>query len=335
MTPGVQLRGVSAGYDGVEVLHGVDLTVRSGTLTAVLGASGCGKSTLLRVVAGFLRPSAGEVEVAGRTVAGPGRHVAPERRRVGIVPQEGALFPHLDVAGNIGFGLPRRGRAARVAELLDIIGLPAMERARPHELSGGMAQRVALARALAPAPDVVLLDEPFSALDVSLRASVRAEVITALKACDATAVLVTHDQDEALSIADEVAVLRAGSIVQVAAPRQIYEHPVDRDLAVFLGDCNLLAADRTPAGTLTCILGELPATVPFDAGAGVAMLRPEHIDARPGTGASATVAQLSYHGHDVLLDITLANGSNVKSRMLAGVDTPAPGDRVNLHVIGV
>lgn len=334
-TSGVQLRKVHAGYDGVEVLHGVDLTVPAGTLTAVLGASGCGKSTLLRVVAGFLRPTAGEVLVAGRPVADGRTWVPPERRKVGIVPQEGALFPHLDVAGNIAFGLPRRGRAARVADLLDLIGMSGMGRARPHELSGGMQQRVALARALAPAPDVVLLDEPFSALDVSLRATVRSEVIDALKACDATAVLVTHDQDEALSAADEVAVLRDGTIVQVAAPRSIYENPADQELAVFLGDCNLLPADRTAAGTLACVLGELPAGVPFDAKAGVAMLRPEHIHARSQPGAAAMVAELAYHGHDVLLDITLGNGSRVKSRMLAGADTPAPGDAVELGIIGV
>jgi iron(III) transport system ATP-binding protein len=331
---------VSAGYDGAEVLHGVDLTVPTGTLTAVLGSSGCGKSTLLRVIAGFIRPTAGEVLVAGRTVAGaaPGGStswVAPERRRVGIVPQEGALFPHLDVAGNIGFGLARRGRTARVSELLELVGLPGMAKARPHELSGGMQQRVALARALAPSPDVVLLDEPFSALDVSLRANVRAEVITALKACDATAVLVTHDQDEALSAADEVAVLRDGRIVQAAPPRRIYEHPVDQDLAVFLGDCNLLPADRTTSGTYSCVLGELPAGIPFDARTGVAMLRPEHVHARTRLGAAAIVADLSYHGHDVLLDIKLANGARVMSRMLAGATTPTPGDAVELDVTGV
>lgn len=350
MTPGVEVRAVSAGYDGAEVLHDINLTVATGTLTAVLGSSGCGKSTLLRVIAGFLRPTSGDVLVAGRAVAGASANgaatwVAPERRRVGIVPQEGALFPHLDVAGNIGFGLPRRGRSARVDELLELVGLPGMAKAKPHELSGGMQQRVALARALAPAPDVVLLDEPFSALDVSLRANVRTEVITALKACDATALLVTHDQDEALSAADEVAVLRDGRIVQAAPPRRIYEHPVDQDLAVFLGDCNLLPADRTSRGTYACVLGELPPGVPFDASAGVAMLRPEHVHARASTtdrtnsgadvAASATVADLSYHGHDVLLKIRLANGAEVMSRMLAGATTPAPGDLVELNVTGV
>ena len=331
---GIELVGVRAGYDGDEVLHGVDLAVPEGTLTAVLGASGCGKSTLLRVTAGFLRPTAGEVLVAGRRVAGAGTWVPPERRRVGIVPQEGALFGHLDVAGNIGFGLPRRHRAARVAELLEMIGLPGLGKARPQELSGGMAQRVALARALAPAPDVVLLDEPFSALDVSLRASVRTEVIATLKQCGTTAVLVTHDQDEALSCADEVAVLRDGRIVQAAAPRDIYERPVDCALAEFLGDCNLLPADRRADGALTCVLGTLPATVPFDAAAAMAMLRPEHVQAAPRTDADARVTDVSYHGHDVLLSIRLPGGQQIKSRMLAAAGTPVAGEAVELQILG-
>lgn len=331
---GLSVAGLSAGYDAALVLHDADLTVAPGTLTAVLGASGCGKSTLLRAVAGFIRPRSGTITVGGRVVAGDGTWLPPERRRVGIVPQEGALFGHLDVAGNIGFGVPRRQRAARVAELLDLIGLPGMGAARPHELSGGMQQRVALARALAPSPDVVLLDEPFSALDVSLRASVRAEVIAMLKRLGATAVLVTHDQDEALSCADQVAVMRDGRIVQAAAPRDIYERPVDAALAEFLGDCNLLPADRRGDGALTCALGTLPATVPFDDHASVAMLRPEHVQVVARSTAAAVVTDVSYHGHDLLLRVALPDGATVLSRMLAAASTPSVGDRVDLRISG-
>ncbi|MCB0925900.1 MAG: ATP-binding cassette domain-containing protein, partial [Mycobacterium sp.] len=196
----VTVGGVSIGFGAALVLDRLDLDVPSGALAAVLGASGSGKTTLLRVLAGFLAPSAGVVRFGDRVVtsaptAGAGRvFVQPERRRVGIVPQEGALFPHLDVWGNIGFGLPR-GSAPRIEEMLDLVGLRDFARARPQDLSGGQQQRVALARALAPAPDVVLLDEPFSSLDAALRARLRAEVRNLLRTVGATAILVTHDQD--------------------------------------------------------------------------------------------------------------------------------------------
>lgn len=328
------VKGVTAGYGDGNVLDGVDLQVPDGAVTAVLGPSGCGKSTLLRVIAGFLRPTAGAVEIGDRMVVGPGTFVAPERRNVAIVPQDGLLFPHLDVAGNIGFALPRKDRAQRVAELLDLVGLPGMQKARPHDLSGGMQQRVAVARALAPRPDVVLLDEPFSALDVGLRAQVRSEVLGALRASGATTVLVTHDQDEALSCADEVAVLRNGRVIQAGPPRSVYEQPADPETAEFFGDCNVLHAAPHEDGSYMCALGRIAGAVAFDEASRSLLLRPEHIRAKTSAGAGAQVADMSYHGHDILLHIRLADGSVVKSRMLAGADVPRVGDAVELEIVG-
>ncbi|MBC7373654.1 MAG: ABC transporter ATP-binding protein, partial [Frankiales bacterium] len=227
----LRVRGLSKAF-GAPVLNGLDLDVVAGSLVALLGPSGCGKTTLLRLVAGFEPTDAGTVEVGGQLVAGPGCHVAPERRRVGIVPQEGALFPHLSVHDNVAFGLTRaQRRGTRPDEVLELVGLAELGRRMPHELSGGQQQRVALARALAPRPSLVLLDEPFSALDAGLRATVRAEVRASLQAAGAAAVLVTHDQQEALSVADVVAVVRDGQVVQAGDPWSVYAQPADLGVA--------------------------------------------------------------------------------------------------------
>ena len=213
----VSVSGIRKSFGTATVLDGVSLDVEAGSLTAILGASGSGKTTLLRLLAGFERGDGGTIELGGRIVDGPKAFVPPERRRIGYVPQEGALFPHLNVAGNVGFGLRAgkvgRGGAptdARVSELLELVGLAGFEKRLPHHLSGGERQRVALARALAAHPALVLLDEPFSSLDVELRTSMRREVVEVLRTSGATVILVTHDQDEALSIADRVAVLQRG-----------------------------------------------------------------------------------------------------------------------------
>ena len=234
----VDIRGVTVGYGAEPVLRDVDLTVPTGTTTAVLGASGGGKTTLLRVIAGFLAPDAGTVTIGDRVVCGAGRAVPPERRGIGYVRQDGGLFPHLDVAHNITFGMPRaaRRRGDRVEELLELVGLPAATATRrPDQLSGGQQQRVALARALALSPSVVLLDEPFSSLDTALRASTRDAVATALAETSATAILVTHDQQEALDIADRIAVLNKGRIEQVGTPADVYDRPETEFVMSFLG----------------------------------------------------------------------------------------------------
>ena len=330
--------GLAKAFGLHQVLSGLDLDVPAGSLTAILGPSGSGKTTLLRVLAGFERADAGTVRIGPALADGPGTFLPPERRRIGYVPQEGSLFPHLTVAANVGFGLPRRGRAQRSAQLLEAVGLAGFARHYPHQLSGGQQQRVALARALAIEPEIVLLDEPFAALDAHLRASVRADVQRLLKAAGTTTVLVTHDQDEALSTADRVAVLRQGRIAQCAAPEELYRRPVDADLAAFIGDANLipgmlnglsvdtalgpLAVEPANAGVTT----HVPATVlvrpeqvellpappgPLPAGAPTASDRP--VTPGPAPAGAATpagrpglaghVTGYGYHGHDTVLTV--------------------------------
>jgi iron(III) transport system ATP-binding protein len=241
--PAFRTLSLTKRFGEVVAVDGIDLEARHGEFLAVLGPSGCGKTTLLRLVAGFERPDAGGIEIDGRVVAGPRRHVPPEQRRIGMVFQESALFPHLDVAANIGFGLPRQRRQTRVDELVAMVGLAGLQRRMPHELSGGQQQRVALARALAPRPALILLDEPFSSLDATLRTQLRSEVREILRAAGATALFVTHDQAEALEISDRVAVMRAGRIEQVSTPDELYLRPVNRFVAGFIGDANLVVGD--------------------------------------------------------------------------------------------
>jgi iron(III) transport system ATP-binding protein len=265
-------------FGEVVAVDEVDLNVESGEFVGVLGPSGCGKTTLLRLIAGFERPDAGGIEIDGTVVAGPRRNVPPEQRRIGMVFQESALFPHLDVADNIGFGVPRRGRAERVAELVALVGLAGLQRRMPHELSGGQQQRVAVARALAPDPALILLDEPFSSLDATLRAQLRGEVRDILRAAGATAVFVTHDQGEALEISDRVAVMRAGRIEQVSTPDELYLRPVNRFVAGFVGEANLLPGEvrhgevQTLAGRFRSGNGALA-----DGSRAEVLLRPEQL----------------------------------------------------------
>ncbi|WP_255375576.1 ABC transporter ATP-binding protein [Saccharomonospora sp. CUA-673] len=340
---------LTAGYGADPVLGGVDLHVESGQLAAVLGPSGCGKTTLLRVLAGFHEADGGSVTLGANTVAAAGRHVAPERRRVGIVPQEGALFPHLSVGANVAFGLGgMRRNKARVADLLEVVGLRGYQKRMPHELSGGQQQRVAVARALAPEPDVVLLDEPFSALDAGLRAEVRADVREALRAMGATAVLVTHDQEEALSMADRIAVLRDGTIAQAGTAQEVYAHPADLAVALFVGEAVLLEVDTygdTAPGWLAGV-PLAPATQDRRDGAGVAMLRPEQlrltaVARNNGTGAHAVVGDVTFHGHDatVLLEplhtsaSVLSDQGRLRARV-QGAMRVQRGDHVRIDVDG-
>jgi len=323
------------------VLTGVDLHVPEGSLTALLGPSGCGKTTLLRLIAGFDDPDSGRIAVGDRVVAGNGRSVAARRRGVGFVPQEGGLFPHLSVAANISFGLPRRQRrdGGRVRELLALVGLDAgLADRSPHQLSGGQQQRVALARALAPSPSLVLLDEPFSSLDASLREETRAAVARALTASGATAVLVTHDQAEALSMADQVAVLRGGRLVQLTDPRTLYRRPSDLDVATFVGDAVVLDADVRD-GLAHCALGTLPCepatgdAVPD--GRARVLLRPEQLRLATPSPAlpMARVRTVDFYGHDSRVWLDLPDGRSVSARV-DGADLPAVGDEVSVTVRG-
>lgn len=294
------------------VLRGVDLEVPSGTVAAVLGPSGCGKTTLLRAVAGFVRPDAGSVRIGDTAVSGPGLHLAPERRGVALVPQEGALFPHLSVGENVAFGLPRgsRRRSPRVAEVLALVGLAGFEDRRPGELSGGQQQRVALARALAPDPSLVLLDEPFSALDAALRESVRTQVREALERSRATALVVTHDQDEALSVADSVAVLDAGRIQMHDTPQAVYRSPVALGVARFVGQVVELSAAARDGHAATAL--GLLAVEGSARGDGVVVLRPEQLRLLPADGTDGTPGEVvggEYFGHDALVRVRVPAGA--------------------------
>ena len=334
----LRVRGLSKAF-GAPVLSGLDLDVPTGSLVALLGPSGCGKTTLLRLVAGFERADAGTIEVGGRLVecAAPGgrpRHLAPERRRVGVVPQEGALFPHLSVHDNVAFGLARgERRGTRPDEVLELVGLSGLGRRMPHELSGGQQQRVALARALAPAPSLVLLDEPFSALDAGLRATVRAEVRASLRAAGATAVLVTHDQQEALSVADVIAVVRDGAVVQAADPWSVYAQPADLGVATFVGETIVLPGTCT-GGRVGSPLGALTTDSAVDGDVAV-VIRPEQLELEPADlpSVSAVVAHREFYGHDALVRLELAGGASATART-PGHPLPEVGAQVRVGVRG-
>jgi iron(III) transport system ATP-binding protein len=298
---GVRVAGLSKSFSTQPVLRGVDLEVPVGSFTAILGPSGSGKTTLLRIVAGFDRADAGSVVIGGQVM---------EDERIGYVPQEGALFPHLTVADNVEFGVPRRERGG-MAHLVELVGLTGLERRYPHQLSGGQQQRVALARALAIQPKVVLLDEPFSSLDASLRDGVRRDFARILAEANATTILVTHDQDEALGLADQIAVLNEGSIVATADPRSLYGDPSDLAAAVLIGDANVMGAEMH-GGRAHCVLGTVEVALQ-EGGVGDGpvklLLRPEQLvlhREREDGRVNASVVEVQYHGHDALVRVAIA-----------------------------
>jgi iron(III) transport system ATP-binding protein len=329
------------------VLDDVNLVVPEGRLTAILGASGSGKTTLLRVIVGFARPEQGTVTVGGRLVASGGRsHVPPHRRGVGYVAQEGALYPHLSVGQNVGFGLSRaeRKRSSRINEVLDLVGLDeSYSGRRPDQLSGGEQRRVSLARALAPGPRLVLLDEPFSGLDASLRVETRRAVLSALDAARTTAVLVTHDQAEALSMGHEVAVLRDGRLVQTASPLDLYRTPIDIDVARFVGDAVILPGHAC-AGRATSALGTQPLIGARLEGPVYVMVRPEQIvlgrprlapTSGPELGPpTATVTDRTYYGSEIVVRLSLGGSSDSVLAKCYSQDGPEPGEVVELGVTG-
>lgn len=275
----LDLHAVHKTYGSVRALAGIDLQVPRGSRTAIVGPSGSGKTSLLRIIAGFEAPDAGQVRLGEQLLADGSAMVPAHKRGIGYVPQDGALFPHLSIADNVGFGLPRDlpQRTQRIAELMDMVSLNvAMLQRRPHELSGGQQQRVALARALALRPRLMLLDEPFSALDTGLRAATRKAVAQLLQSAGITTILVTHDQAEALSFADQVAVMRDGRLAQVGLPRDLYLRPVDPATANFLGEAVVLPAQLS-AGWADCALGRIATNDAQRTGAAHIMLRPEQL----------------------------------------------------------
>jgi iron(III) transport system ATP-binding protein len=328
VVPAIRARGLRKAYGEVVAVDGFDIDVTAGTVITVLGPSGSGKTTVLRMLAGFERPDAGAIEIAGEPMAGGGVFVPPEHRRVGMVFQDYALFPHLTVAANIGFGVARGlRRAARIADIVDLVGLTGLEDRLPGDLSGGEQQRVALARALAPAPAVILLDEPFSNLDADLRGRVRREVRQILNAAGTTAVFVTHDQEEALAMSDQVAVMRRGSVVQVASPTDLYRRPADAWTARFLGDADLFEGSAS-GGLVTVGAGTFPTRLD---GAVTVMIRPETVRLAPDPAGTGLVQDREYYGHDQLVTVVLPGGSQLRSRIGPAPDL-APGDRVAIAV---
>jgi iron(III) transport system ATP-binding protein len=335
----LQCTSVARRFGSRSVLTDVNLTVPAGSMTAILGSSGSGKTTLLRIVMGFIRADAGQVRIGDALVVdAPATHVVPQRRGIGYVAQEGALFPHLTVGQNVGFGLPRATRRSgeRINEVLSMVGLSSdYTGRRPSELSGGEQRRVSLARALAPRPKLVLLDEPFSALDAALRVETRAAVIRALAEEGTTGVLVTHDQAEALSMGSQVAVLRGGELVQTAAPRDLYQTPVDLGVARFVGEAVVLPG-RADRGMVDCALGRLQ---PVEGSVEV-MLRPEQIQietngSAPATAPEAKVTGSAFFGGQTLVTLRLQAGDGPEiTAATSSQQPPTVGDIVRLAVRG-
>src|SRR5699024_8576528 len=373
------VNNLSKRFANVQALDNVSVELEEGKILAVLGPSGCGKTTLLRSIAGFETPDYGSIQVDNRVLFDRRTNIKPELRKIGYVPQHGVLFPHLSVANNIAFGLhsttlSTAERRLRVAEMLELVGMPGLERRMPHELSGGQQQRIALARALAPSRSLVLLDEPFSALDAGLRQTLREEVKSTLASINATAIIVTHDQEEALSMADSVAVMREGQCVQVADPVTIYQHPTDIKVAKFVGEATLIPADLIPprqapsvldntalqvleeskdllaqTPELTekqelqrafCALGELPlsANSAVQSGPATIMIRPEQFLLCEPRHAQITgrVLKSIYCGHSTLLMVQTNPhcGDHEIQVRLNGAQKIVPEDIVHLCVRG-
>jgi iron(III) transport system ATP-binding protein len=325
----IRLEGVTKRFGATTAVDAASLCVERGEVVALLGPSGCGKTTLLRLIAGFERPDGGMVEVAGRRVGGPGTWVPPEERRVGMVFQDYALFPHLTVAENVGFGLPRRERAGRVRELLRMVGLDGLDRRYPHELSGGQQQRVALARALAPSPELVLLDEPWSNVDPFLRDTLRAEVSEIIRPLGVTVLLVTHDREEAFSLADRIALMRDGTVVQEGTSEEIYFAPVSRWAAEFVGAANVLPG-RVVAGLVQTSVGAFAANGASGLASAEVLVRPELLELEPDPAGAAEVVGREFRGHDVFYRVLLDGVELVSHR--PSTEVVPLGSRVSIRL---
>jgi len=311
--PALRVSGVTKRFGHVVAVEDVSFDVADAELLALVGPSGCGKSTLLRLVAGLFPPDAGVIELDGVVADDEHGSLPPEKRRIGLVFQEHALFPHLSVARNIGFGVRTggSGRAARVREMLDLVGLAGYADRYPHELSGGERQRVALARALAPNPALMLLDEPFASLDPNLRVQIRDDVVEILRSTGTPAVFVTHDQQEALAVGDRVAVMHAGQIAQLDTPERIFHQPVNRFVASFMGEADFLS----PAD-----VRELTEVAPD--GDPALMVRPDDIEFEPSESGTATITGVEFRGSSRCYTLQLRSGATVRSLRSHLVDTP-------------
>lgn len=313
----LELTDITQTYDGHAVVEGLNLSLTQGQIGCLLGPSGCGKTTVLRCIAGFEALSQGEIRLGGVSVSRPGFTLPPERRRIGMVFQDYALFPHLTVADNVGFGLrhmPKAERLRRVEELLVTVGLASTHHRYPHELSGGQQQRVALARALAPCPDIVLLDEPFSNLDVDLRERLGFEVRELLKREGITAVVVTHDQHEAFAMADEIGVMHQGHIQQWGTPYTLYHQPVNRFVADFVGQGVFVPAKILNPYQMEMELGVFAGDFHLPAGSAVdVLLRPDDILHDDDSPRQAIIVHKAFRGQEILYTLALPSGTKVLS----------------------
>jgi iron(III) transport system ATP-binding protein len=337
MAASVEVRDLEHAYGANRVVRGLGFALDPGRIGCLLGPSGCGKTTVLRCIAGFEPIDAGTIALSGRVVSEPGRLTPPEHRRIGMVFQDYALFPHLTVGGNIGFGLARRPapeRVARVAEMVAMVGLAGADHVYPHELSGGQQQRVALARALAPQPDLLLLDEPFSNLDVDLRERLSIDVRRIIKDSGTTAILVTHDQHEAFSLADEIGIMAGGRIEQWDSAYNLYHRPATRFIADFVGQGVFVRGVATGPRHLATELGELDADEPLRIAAGEAvevLLRPDDIVHDDGSPWQAEVASKAFRGADFLYTLKLASGTEVLS-LVPSHHNHAIGERIGIRL---
>ena len=321
---------LSFSYGETLAVDDVSITVPGGTVTALLGPSGCGKTTLLRLLAGLERPDGGSIHAGGETLSSPNRVRPPEKRRIGMVFQEGALFPHLSVAENVAFGIPRdSAREGKVEQALELVGLSGLGTRSPASLSGGQRQRVALARALAPGPDVLLLDEPFANLDPALRVELRTEVASLLRKLGITSVFVTHDQEEAFVMGAQVIVMRDGRVLQSASPSDLYSRPVNRWVAGFVGEANVVPGQGGGAAAET-LVGPVPLAQAAPAMCEV-LLRPEHLTL--AGGGAWEIEQLEFYGHDTLYILRGEEDQRLLVRA-AGAPQYASGDRASVRYQG-
>lgn len=335
MKTALSLTNVSKSFAGASVLRDLSLEVSKGEFLAVLGPSGSGKTTLLRLIAGFDSPDEGEIKISGNVVASGKIFVSADQRRVGYVPQDAALFPHLNVFDNVAFGLSglsKQAKADRVRSLLKLVSMESFEQAESMSLSGGQKHRIALARALAPEPELILLDEPFAALDAELRSRLREEIREVLDKVGATTLLVTHDQEEALSIADRVALLREGSFAQIGNPREIYSSPVDLKVATFLGD-SVIVDGIIESGKVKTSLGQLtPLNKAGEGSKGKVAIRPENFYLQPDLKGESTVVGRQFFGHDAVLEVQTPK-QLIRARS-SGPFAPEIGMKVTVWVRG-
>ncbi|MCX8289606.1 ABC transporter ATP-binding protein [Enterobacter pseudoroggenkampii] len=334
----LELTAISKSFSDVQVLDSLNLSVAPGSRTAIVGPSGSGKTTLLRILAGFETPDTGRIVMQGRTLFDENRFVPAHQRGIGFVPQEGALFPHLNVADNIAWGLDgtRHEKRQRVEALMEMVSLDRQLATHwPHEISGGQQQRVALARALAQRPSLMLLDEPFSALDTGLRAMTRKATADLLAEAGVASILVTHDQNEALSFATQVAVMRSGRFTQVGTPYEVYTRPVDEETALFLGDALILPAQLT-AGYALCALGEVPTDNAQATGQGRVMLRPEQLSVTACASHESPISILDVDFTGQLSTLTLGLAGQQQPVILKTVSQPGwnPGTAVRIDIAG-